>query len=105
MSSYAGGAVVAAFQTQRVAGQVENAERRANGDAPVRARWVLDQTAEHCEDDPARGTFGCPSLARVYENGWDEMPTVPAGNVSCLSNCRCFIEFDNGDGKGWRRFD
>ena len=97
----AGGAVTAIFEPQMAAGKVENAERRQRGEAAIPVRWVLDAGAEHCADDSTRGTFGCPNLARVYANGWDELPTVPAGNVSCLGNCRCQLWADFG--KGWER--
>ena len=100
VAGYSGGATVAIFETQKRAGQDENAERRARGELPIAVRWVLDPQAEHCRDDPARGTFGCPSLAVMYPAGFDSLPTVPAGNVSCLGNCRCRLEMD--DGSGWR---
>jgi hypothetical protein len=99
----AGQAQVAIFETQAAAGKVENAERKRLGVPQIRTRWVLDDRAEHCEDDRGRATFGCPGLAREYADGWDSMPTVPAGNVSCLGNCRCYIEADfEGNGK-WER--
>ena len=101
VGGYSGGAVVATFETQRAAGMEENAEREARGEKPIPVRWVLDPQAEHCEDDRRRGTFGCPSLAREYPGGWATLPTVPAGNVSCLGNCRCRLEADFG--KGWER--
>ena len=105
IASYSGGAVVAVFETQTAAGREENAARAEAGEPAIAVRWVLDPAAEHCADDSGRGTFGCEGLARVYPEGWDQMPTVPAGNVSCLGNCRCAIEFDMQDGQGWRRFD
>jgi len=98
-----GSAIAAIFETQKAAGIAENRERRRLGLNPIAVRWVLDDRAEHCEDDPSRGTFGCPSLARVYEQGWDSMVTVPAGNVSCLLNCRCYIEADFEGNGNWRR--
>lgn len=99
----AGHAQVAIFETQAAAGKVENAERKRLGVPSIQTRWVLDHGAEHCEDDPSRATFGCPGLARVYKDGWDAMPTVPAGNVSCLGNCRCFIEADFEGNGNWQR--
>ncbi len=93
-----GGAVVATFEVQREAGRQENVERQANGEKPIPVKWVLDAAAEHCADDPTRGTFGCPGLARVYDGGWNALVTVPAGNVSCLGNCRCHLEADFGAG-------
>ena len=101
VSSYTGGATVAVFEVQKRAGTDENAARRARGEKPFPIRWVLDPEAAHCQDDPRRGTFGCPTLARVYPGGWDELPTVPAGNVSCMANCRCHLEGDFGN--GWER--
>jgi hypothetical protein len=99
----AGGAQVAIFETQKSAGIVENRERKRLGIAPIATRWVLDKSAEHCEDDSHRATYGCPALAREYADGWESMPTVPAGAVSCLGNCRCYIEADL-DGTGvWSR--
>lgn len=90
---------LAALEVRSLAG--EDAESVATGERPVPVRWVLDSQAEHCADDPAQATFGCPNLARVYPNGWDSMPTVPAGNVSCYGECRCQIEADLGS--GWER--
>ena len=101
VGSYSGGATVAIFEAQKRAGVDENAERVGRGEKPIPVRWVLDPNAEHCENDPSRGTFGCIHLARVYPGGWGEMPTIPAGNVSCLGNCRCHIEADFGN--GWER--
>jgi len=99
----AGGAQVAIFETQKSAGKVENSERRRLGINPIATRWVLDKTADHCEDDTHRATFGCPGLAREYADGWDSMPTVPAGAVSCLGNCRCYIEADLEGNGNWQR--
>jgi len=99
----AGSAVVAIFEPQMAGGQIENAERRSRGEAVIPVRWVLDKNADHCADDSTRGTFGCTNLARVYNEGWDALPTVPAGNTSCLGNCRCQLWADFNDGKGWVR--
>ena len=99
----AGGAQVAIFETQKSAGRVENQERRRLGIAPIATRWVLDKSAEHCETDSHRGTFGCPNLAKEYAGGWEDMPTVPAGAVSCLGNCRCYIEADLDGTGAWKR--
>ena len=101
VAGYAGGAVVAIFESQKAAGSEENAERVRAGEKPIPVRWVLDPAAEHCADDSQRATFGCPGLDRVYTGGWDELVAVPAGNVSCLGNCRCQIEADFGE--GWER--
>jgi hypothetical protein len=99
----AGAAVTAIFEPQMAAGRIENAERRSRGESAIAVRWVLDKSASHCADDASRGTFGCPNLARVYADGWDSLPTVPAGNTSCLGNCRCQLWADFQDGKGWVR--
>ncbi len=99
----AGGAVLGIFEPQKVAGQIENRERRSRGETPIRVRWVLDDRAEHCADDGSRGTFGCPNLARVYEDGWDSLPTVPAGQTSCMGNCRCQLYADFEGNGNWQR--
>jgi len=47
------------------------------------ARRIIDPAAEHCDE--------CPALA---EKGWmpiEEM--VPIGDTTCLTNCRCTIEY------------
>lgn len=99
----AGGAVTAIFEPQKVAGMIENRERRLKGEAPVAVRWVLDDRAEHCADDPKRATFGCPELARVYADGWDSLPTVPASNTTCMGNCRCQLWADFEGTGNWQR--
>lgn len=99
----AGGAQVAIFDTQQAAGMAENEARMEAGERAIAVRWVLDTSAEHCQDDPKRGTFGCPSLARTYPRGWAALPTVPAGNVSCLGNCRCSLEADFAGSGDWNR--
>lgn len=101
IAPFSGGVVHATFDVQTAAGRIDNIAREARGELIPRVRWVLDTAAEHCVDDPRRGTLGCPGLARVYEAGWGELPTVPAGNVSCLGNCRCRLEVDMG--RGWER--
>lgn len=99
----AGGAQVAIFDTQQAAGMAENEARMEAGQRPIAVRWVLDSTADHCQDDRKRGTFGCPTLARTYPRGWAALPTVPAGNVSCLGNCRCSLEADFEGSGVWKR--
>ena len=103
VAGYSGGATVAIFETQKTAGSEWNQERQSRGEGPIPIRWVLDPMAEHCEDDPKRGTHGCPNLAGVYLGGWDELPTVPAGHVSCLGNCRCRLELSLDGGRTWER--
>lgn len=66
---------------------------------PRKVRWILDPAAEHCQDS-AHG-FGCIGLEGEYAS-WDALPTVPAGEVTCLGNCRCNIEAQNDDGS-WER--
>ncbi|MEE8469792.1 MAG: hypothetical protein V3S51_00505, partial [Dehalococcoidia bacterium] len=93
VAPFSGGAVVATFEVQREAGRQENIERQAKGEKPIPVKWVLDPlVTDHCEDDPTRGTFGCPGLARVYPGGWSELITVPAGLTSDGGNCRCHLE-------------
>lgn len=99
----AGVAIQATYESQRVAGTQENRERTLRGETPIPVKWVLDERAEHCADDAARGTFGCPNLARVYDDGWLSLPTVPAGAVSCLGNCRCQIFADFLGNGTWER--
>ncbi|MFH1560945.1 MAG: hypothetical protein ABID84_06045 [Chloroflexota bacterium] len=102
VAGYAGGATVAIFDVQRIAGGDLNRERQMQGQRPFPVRWVLDPAAtSHCDDDPSRGTHGCIRLAGVYPGGWDELPTVPAGHVTCLGHCRCHLEADFG--RGWER--
>lgn len=97
----AGRAWVAIFNVQRAAGEIEDTERQQRGEPPIPVRWVLDPNADHCADDQKRATFGCPTLAGEYSEGWSKLPTVPAGNVTCLGNCRCHIEANFGS--GWER--
>jgi len=85
VAQFAGGAWVAIFEVQRRVGQ--ELERESGDIRPV--RWNLNPLAEHCSDS---GTHhGCPGLARTYDGGWNELITVPAGQVTCRGNCRCFL--------------
>ncbi len=94
----AGRSWVLIFETQKAVGKQRETERKAKGLAIERVRWVIDPRAEHCVDSP--GFHGCPGLAREYPS-WDDLPTVPAGEVTCRGNCRCHIEvFRDGQ---WRR--
>lgn len=86
VAPYSGGAVVAVFEVQRQAGIEENQARQNQGEPLIPVRWVLDARAVHCGDDPKRGTFGCLSMEGEYPLGWASLPTVPAGNVSCIGN-------------------
>ena len=50
------------------------------------ARRIIDPAADHCDE--------CPDLADL---GWvpiEEM--VPIGDTTCLTNCRCEIEYSDG---------
>jgi len=76
--------------------QREDKKRIEEGMKPRRVRWVLDPAAEHCQKS-AHG-HGCPDLAGEYES-WEDMPTVPAGSVTCLGNCRCRIMIENDSGE------
>ena len=63
------------------------------GQPKIKIKWVLDPGAEHCE--ASSGHYGCPDLAGEYDS-WDDLPTVPAGDVSCRGNCRCEIKIIEG---------
>ncbi len=99
VAQYAGGAWVMIFLAQQALGRIRERQRKEEGLPIEKVRWVLDKAAEHCVDSP--GFHGCPSLAGEYVKGWDSLPTVPAGNVTCRGNCRCHLEVfrDNQ----WRR--
>jgi len=60
---------------------------------PTRVKWVLDPGADHCEASP--GYYGCPDLAGEYDS-WDDLPTVPGGQVTCRGRCRCEIQIIAG---------
>ena len=85
VSQFAGGAWVAIFEVQRRVGQ--ELEKESGDIRPV--RWNLNPEAEHCIDSATH--HGCPGLAHTYDGGWDELITVPAGQVTCRGNCRCFL--------------
>ena len=97
VAPYAGSSWAMTFETQTTAVQAEDAARRANGEAPVPVEWSLDERAQHCRPDPTRGTFGCAELEGVYPSV-GALPTWPAGNVSCMGNCRCHLRLDFGRG-------
>jgi len=66
-----------------------------------RVRWLLNDLAEHCAASP--GKFACPEIAGTYDS-WSELPTVPAGDVTCRGNCRCVLEAETSPGSGvWER--
>jgi len=94
----AGGFWVAIFRGGAISVAEEDKQRQAEGKQKLRVRWVLDPDAEHCVTSP--GFFGCPDLVGEYDS-WDAMPTVPAGQVTCRGNCRCFIELETEH--GWDR--
>lgn len=98
-AQYAGAAWVAIFEVQKGQGRQREAERRAEGLDIEPVRWVLDPAAEHCH--ASAGYYGCVDLAKVYKGGWSQLPTVPAGQVTCRGNCRCHLEVYR-DGQ-WRR--
>lgn len=92
------GVAWAALFTALIAGGRE--QERQTG-RTTRVRWVLNDAAEHCSE--SAGHFGCPELAGVY-NSWSELPTVPAGQVTCRGNCRCVLEVETEPGSGvWKR--
>ena len=63
------------------------------GEAPFKVKWELDPSSEHCEASP--GHYGCPDLAGIYDS-WDDLPTLPGGDVTCRGNCRCSIKIIEG---------
>lgn len=87
-AQFAGGYWVAIFETQKSLGEVREDERAAEGLEPEPVRWNLDPRAEHCKPSP--GFYGCPELAKEYKS-WRDLPTVPAGQVTCRGNCRCYL--------------
>jgi len=95
---YAGRAWVMIFETQQELGSMRETERRAQGLTVEPVRWVLDPRADHCVASP--GHYGCPDLAHEY-GSWNDLPTVPAGMVTCRGNYRCHLEVKR-DGK-WQR--
>lgn len=98
VAQYAGGFWEAIFENQKVGGQLLEKIAIAEGKEPPKVRWVLDKRAAHCQD--SQGYFGCPGLAGEYRS-WNDLPTVPAGRVTCRGNCRCHLEaFVNGK---WQR--
>lgn len=87
IAQFAGGSWVAIFEIQRqVAIDTED---------PRPVRWNLTDQAEHCSRTPTH--HGCPDLARTYDR-WSDLITVPAGQVTCRGNCRCYLTvFTNGE--------
>lgn len=98
VAQYAGGFWQAIFTNMRVAAMQMELEAIAKGEEPPKVRWVLDKRAEHCQNSP--GYAGCATLAGEYRV-WSDLPTVPAGKVTCRGNCRCHLE-SFIDGK-WQR--
>lgn len=98
VAQYAGGMWEAIFETQKAAGKTMEREAIEKGETPPKIKWVLDKMAQHCKDSP--GFYGCTTLAGEYKS-WNDLPTVPAGKVTCRGNCRCHLEvFINGK---WQR--
>lgn len=98
VGSYSGQAWYGIFAGAMLQGRRETASDKAEGRPPKRVRWVLDPTAQHCTERP--GYFGCPDLAHEYPS-WDDLATVPGGQVACIMNCRCHIEVEEEDGWQW----
>lgn len=96
-AGYAGAFWNTVFVARGFGRKREDQERIKNKQKPKRVKWVLDPAKEHCVGS-AHGS-GCMELAGVYSS-WDAMPTVPAGQVTCLGNCGCHIEVENDSG-GW----
>lgn len=99
VAQFAGGFWQTLFGLQRQLGRDRQSARVQQGLEIEPVRWVLNAFADHCADSP--GFFGCPGLAGEYPGGWDTLPTVPAGQVTCRGNCRCYLEIKI-DGK-WQR--
>ena len=97
-AQYAGGFWAMVFETKQAQGLDLDEEQRRLGLPPVKVRWVLDPQAEHCQASP--GFYGCPDIAGEYPS-WGNLPTVPAGQVTCRGNDRCWIEVWR-DGR-WQR--
>jgi hypothetical protein len=56
------------------------------------ARYVLNP-ADHCQDDPARGTMGCVTRAGME---WQPLGVLPRiGETTCNRNDRCDAEYRN----------
>ncbi len=90
-AQYAGGTWLTIFEVKREVGLADMREGRITGEKPKRVRWVLDPLAVHCV---AAGDFrGCVDLAGEYDS-WEELPTVPAGHVTCRGSCRCHLEVE-----------
>ena len=97
-ATYAGQYWVMIFEVQRAEGLELDREAKRLGRDPARVKWMLDPLAVHCE--ASEGRYGCPDLEGEYDS-WDDLPTVPAGQVSCHGNCRCHLVVWR-DG-AWRR--
>jgi len=55
------------------------------GNQGKKVRWILDPAVPtHCEASANR--HGCIDLAKTYDS-WDDLPTLPAGEVTCIGNC------------------
>ena len=95
-----GNAWKAIFETQKAALLTD--EQEGKGVVPV--EWVLDpQVTEHCHMDSKRGTFGCVDLAGIYPLGITSLPTLPAANVSCALNCKCWLRLSFDGGRTYHR--
>ena len=84
IAQYAGGYWVMIFEVEKELGRGKERELARQGLLPEPVRWVLDPEAEHCES--SAGFYGCLDLAGEYPGGWDTLPTVPAGQVTCRGN-------------------
>ena len=94
VGSYAGTAWATIFDAQAALGE----EQEAATGTSQSIRWVLDPAAVHCK--PSNGRNGCPELEGEYAS-WNDLITVPAGEVTCAGNCRCHLEiYVDGD---WQR--
>jgi hypothetical protein len=102
-AQYAGGLHQAVMSVSIEVGRADDQRRREIGAPPTRIKWELDPTAEHCEDDPVRGTFGCERLAGEYVGGWNALPGAPGEVTTCRGNDRCVLSIFVPEINDWHR--
>ncbi len=93
VATYAGAMWAAGFQGAGIWIKDSDAGRSLQGYKPHRVKWQLDPNANHCKKSAYH--HGCEQCAGTYDS-WSELPTVPAGDVTCLGNCRCQILVEEG---------
>lgn len=61
----------------------------------VLMNWILDPSADHCEDCLALSAGGPYTDPDDDVEGGEPLQTYPGdGDTDCLSNCRCTLEFE-----------